>query len=793
MKRIEAYLARHGWEAFPFQRQAWKLAAAGGSGLIHAPTGMGKTLAALGGALNCDPTGLAVSGLTVLWLTPLKALAHDTAQALGEAAAPWRVEVRSGDTSPSLKKRQRAELPQILVTTPESLHLLMTHPEFASQCQGLRLVVVDEWHEFMSTKRGVQVELALARLRRWAPTLATWGLTATIGNLAQALAVLVPNGVGHLIQAPPRAALQVDVAIPEIHVRFPWAGHLGAAQLPRVIAALENAQSTLVFTNTRAQAERWFQLLIEARPEWLGAIALHHGSLDRSVRQEVEALLGAGALRAVVCTSALDLGIDLAPVDQVLQIGCPLSVARLLQRAGRSNHRPGGVPRICCIPTHALEILELEALRELIAEGVIEPRVPLRRCLDVLCQWLITVALGDGLLDAASALAEVRTTHAYAQLSGEDFDWCLAFVAHGGELLRRYPQYLRLQPDPRGGWVVTTKAVAAQHRLGIGTIAGGDAVLVRLRHGAVLGSVEESFLAGVPPGQSFTFAGRRLELLRINKGVAEVTPSSTKATAPAATWNGTRLPWSPALGQRCRELLGRDTIPYLNPLLERQRQQSALPTPHTTLIEIFTLRGEYRAVLHPFAGRTVHDGLGALLAWRLTRLMPVTVAHAGTELAVGLHASQPLPTDELQWRQLLDPHNAAADLRLATSSSKVARVRFRQIARVAGLIVSGPPGDDRRRRQQRVSADLLHDVFAQHDPGNRLLFQAQDEAWNLDLAGDQVVAVLTELAAGQLTMRVLTRLSPLAFPVWAEFIRGRTTSEQWTERVARMALRLERA
>ncbi len=792
MTRIEAFLAGRGWQAFPFQRRAWDLAGAGDSGLIHAPTGMGKTLAAIGGVLNRDPTGLAVKCLTVIWLTPLKALAHDTAQALRDAAAPWRVEVRSGDTSATVKKRQRTNLPQILVTTPESLHLLMTHEEFAGQCSGLQLVIVDEWHEFLSTKRGVQVELALARLRRWAPTLATWGLTATIGNLAQALAVLVPAGAGHLIEAPPRPALQIDLAIPDIHVRFPWAGHLGAAQVPRVIAALESAHSTLVFTNTRAQAERWFQMLTEAKPEWLGTIALHHGSLDRVVRQQVEALLSAGTLKAVVCTSALDLGIDLAPVDQVLQIGCPLSVARLLQRAGRSNHRPGGVPRIWCIPTHALEILELEALRALIIEGVIEPRLPRRGCLDVLCQWLITVALGDGVLDPAVALAEVRTTYAFADLSDDDFAWCVAFVAHGGELLRRYPQHLRLLPDPRGGWSVVSRSIAAMHRLGIGTISGDDAVLVRLRRGGVLGSVEESFIAGIPPGQSFTFAGRRLELLRVHQGVAEVKPASTSTTAPAATWNGTRLPWSPALGQRCRELLGEDRIPWLRPLLARQRQQSALPTPHTTVIEVFTLRGEHRAVLHPFAGRTVHDGLGALLAWRLTRLMPVTVAHAGTELAVGLHASQPFPIAEAQWRQLLDPHNAAADLRLATSSSRVARGRFRQIARVAGLTTSGPPGDDRRRRQRRISADLLHDVFVQHDPGNRLLAQAQAEAWDLDLAGDQVVAVLAELAAGQLAIQVLTRLSPLAFPVWAEFIRGRTTSEQWADRVARMALSLER-
>ncbi len=783
--RIAEFMRERGWRAFPFQERAWELSAAGISGLVHAPTGMGKTLAALGGVLD-GPGG----AWRVVWLTPLKALAADTVGNLRDAAAPWTVEIRTGDSTAAAKRRQRTRLPEILVTTPESLHLLLTHPETREQAAGLRLIVVDEWHEFLSTKRGLQVELALARLRSFAPGVATWGLTATIGNLDQALAALVPDGRGVLVAAPPRPPPDLELLLPAADVRFPWAGHLGAVQAPAVVGLIARARSTLVFTSTRAQAERWFQLLLRQRPDWVDVLAVHHGSLDRGLRADVERRLSAGELRAVVCTSALDLGIDLAPVEQVLQIGCPNSVARLLQRAGRSNHHPGGTPVIVCVPTHALEVLELEALRSLAADGYVEPRLPLAGALDVLCQWLVTIALGDDGFDPVTALAEVRRTRAYADLDDTAWAWCLAFVATGGALLARYPQHLRLV-EREGRWHAASRAIAARHRLAIGTIVGDDQVLVRFAGGGYLGMVEEGFIAGIPAGGSFTFAGRRLQLRGVRNGVAEVRLAKTGGRAPAAVWNGTRLPWSPLLGERCRELLERAVVPWLAPLIERQRQVSAVPAAGRTVIEVIAARDEHRAILHPFAGRVVHDGLGALLALRLTRAMPCTVTHASTEVSVGLHSSQPLPTDAATWRRLLDPAEAAADLREAAGAGLLARTRFRGVARVSGLTFSGPPGDDRRRRQTRISAELLHDVFVEHDPGNLLLAQARAEAWEA-LAGERIAVVLAGLARDELDLRPLSELSPFAFPVWAEFIRGRTTSEAWEERVRKMAIRLER-
>ncbi len=486
-----AWFAAQGFAPFPFQEAVWDACARGESGLIHAPTGMGKTYAACIGPLMLGAPGTADAPppLTLLWLTPLRALAQDTGLALARAAAAlqphWSVDVRTGDTAATARARQDRRLPSVLVTTPESLTLLLSRTDWRECFAQLAAVVVDEWHELMSSKRGVQVELALARLRTHVPLLRTWGLSATLANLDEALACLVSPahaGNARIVEGVIAKDVTIATARPVTIERFPWSGHIGLMLLPQVVRAIESARSTLVFTNVRSATEIWYQALLEARPDWAGQIALHHGSLERETRDWVEEGLRTNRLRAVVCTSSLDLGVDYAPVDQVLQIGSPKGVARLLQRAGRSGHQPGARSKVTVVPTQALELVEAAAAREAAELRIIEPRAALRKPLDVLVQHLVTCALGGG-FRPAELLAEVRTTHAYAELDETEWRWALDFVVHGGASLNGYPEYRRVVMGEDGIAHVPDRQIAHRHRMQIGTIVSDSSIVVQLRTG----------------------------------------------------------------------------------------------------------------------------------------------------------------------------------------------------------------------------------------------------------------------------------------------------------------------
>ncbi len=560
---IERYFGGLGFAPFPFQRAVWSAYAAGRSGLIHAPTGMGKTYAAAMGPLAYGPRGApdAPPPLTLLWITPLRALAADSTLALTRAAGAlqpyWTVSLRTGDTPAALRARQDRRLPTVLVTTPESLSLLLSRADWRERFAHLEAVVVDEWHELMASKRGVQVELALARLRALRPTLRTWGLSATLANLEQAAECLVgPSHAGNaaIVKGIDTKTIVIDTAHPATIDRFPWAGHIGTRLLPQVIDAIERAKTTLVFTNVRSAAEIWYQALMEARPDWAGLIALHHGSLERDVREWVENAIRDRKLRAVVCTSSLDLGVDFAPVDQVLQIGSPKGVARLLQRAGRSGHRPGEISKVTVLPTNALELVEAAAAREAAAERRIEPRVPTEGSLDVLVQHLVTCALGGGFVPG-ELLAELHDTHAFRGLTDFQWQWALDFVVHGGASLNAYPEYRRVVIDDDGVARVHDRRIAQRHRRAIGTIVSDASVNVQFRNGARLGHVEESFVAHLRPGDAFVFAGRTLELIRMREMTAWVKPASKKSRL-VTRWAGSKMPLSTLLAERTRKLIG---------------------------------------------------------------------------------------------------------------------------------------------------------------------------------------------------------------------------------------------
>lgn len=805
----EDWFTQRGWQVFSFQREAWNAFLEGESGLLHASTGSGKTYALWFGALLRGLRAPGKTGLRVLWITPMRALAADTVRAL---AAPlpallpgWEVGLRTGDTSSGERSRQQKRMPACLVTTPESLSLMLSRAADLERLAQVDTIIVDEWHELLGNKRGVQVQLALARIRRLQPGLLVWGLSATLGDIGHARKVLLgdaPESSGRIISADLDKPLTVDTLVPPHPGRFPWSGHLGLRMLEPVAAEIEQARSSLVFTNTRSQAELWYQNLLALRPDWAGVLALHHGSLDRSVREWVENGLKAGSLRAVVCTSSLDLGVDFSPVERVLQVGSCKGIARLLQRAGRSGHAPGQVSRVTLVPTNSLELLEAAAARDAVQLREVEARRAPDKPLDVLVQHLVTVALGGG-FDAQELLQEVRQAWSYRELTAQEWEWALDFVGRGGQSLVAYPEYHRVVADEEGRYQVANAAIARRHRMGIGTIVSDASVQVKYLSGSSLGSVEESFIARLKPGDHFMFGGRTLEFVRIREMVAYVRRASGSRGA-VPRWQGGRMPLSSELAHAVRRRLARAALgdyqgadmQAIQSLLDLQQRWSALPLPGVLLAEILQSREGRHLFLYPFAGRSVHVGLGALLAWRMAREQAATFSIAVNDYGLELMAPRGLDFDARQLLHapaLFSTDNLLADVLASLNAAELSRRRFREIARIAGLVNSGFPGQARSARQLQASAGLFFDVFSRYDAGNLLLDQAQREVLEQELELSRLRATLQDMQAQSLDVQVLRKASPFAFPLLVERLREKLSTEKLADRIARMLRELENA
>ncbi len=809
--RIDAWFAARGWTVFPFQRQVWEAAEAGRSGLLHANTGAGKTYAVWFAALRRAgrETGHRKAGLRVLWITPMRALAADTQRALEQSAADlmpgWTVGARTGDTGSAERARQARGMPSALITTPESLSLLLSHPQAQEQFRNLDMIVIDEWHELMGSKRGVQVQLALARLRRWQPGLVVWGLSATMGNLALARDVLLGEGRGVLVEGDLRKEIVVDTLIPKDVARFPWGGHLGIQMLQPVIDEIEGHTATLVFTNTRSQSELWYQNIIELRPDWAGLVALHHGSLDREVRDWVELGLKKGELKAVVCTASLDLGVDFLPVERVLQVGSAKGIARLLQRAGRSGHAPGRVSRVTLVPTNSLELLEAAGARQAVAARRIEARQVPNKPFDVLVQHLVTVALGGGFL-APELLAEVRTAWSYRMLTDEEWRWALDFVARGGQSLTVYPEYRRVLPDEQGVYRVPDSSIGRRHRMGIGTIVSDASMQVKYMSGGRIGSVEESFVARMKPGDHFLFGGRILELVRVHEMTAYV-KRATGRRGTVTRWQGAKMPMSSELAHAALDQLrlaarGRFEGPEmraLRPLIEIQQRWSALPDSDTLVLESMKSREGWHLFVYPFAGRSVHMGLASLLAYRVGRIQPITFSIAINDYGFELLAPEPV-----EWARLFAGATGAAvglfdterlleDVLGSLNATQLSRQRFREVARIAGLVFQGYPGQPKSTRQVQASSSLFFEVFRKHDSANLLLTQAEREVLEQELELTRLRDTLVELHARKLAYREVKRATPFGFPLMVERFREKVSTEKLTDRVARMVRELEKA
>lgn len=808
LRRLQAFFDTRGWRPLPFQRTLWRQYLQGASGLLHTPTGSGKTLAMFGGPLLqalLDPLPAparrgAVRPLQVLWVTPLRALATDTARALREPLAAmgldWQVGLRSGDASNRDKRLAREGRLDVLVTTPESLALLLSYPDTLPRMRQLRCVVVDEWHELLGSKRGVLLQLNLALLRQAAPSMQLWGLSATLGNLEQAREVLLPQHPQAItVQGARQRPVRVRSLLPEPGERFPWAGHLGLAQLPRVLDALMRARSSLLFTNTRAQAELWHQALAAVWPEAEDTLALHHGSLDPALRQQVEDGLRAGVLRCVVATSSLDLGVDFPEVDQVLQLGSPKGVARLRQRAGRARHRPGASGEILCVPSHALELAEYAAVRVALQDGVVEARRPPQGSLDVLAQHCISRALAGG-FEPTALLAEVRSTHAFATLQDSQWQAVLDFIVQGGRALSQYPDFHKVSRDADGIYRMHDRRQALRHRLSIGTISSDGSVRVQFMRGGSLGAVEEQFASRLRRGDRFQFAGRLLELVQLQDMTAYVRLARGGEGA-VPRWQGGQLALSAPLGHALESVLaGTGDSPearWLQPLLSLQQTLSARPSPQHLLIEDVRRRDGQFLFVYAFAGRHVHEALAAVLALRCTRLQRNSIGYAVNDHGLVLAPAVTQTLDASQWHALLSDHDLLDDLRAAVNLGELARRQFRGIARVAGLLIPSLPGGmPRSLRQLQASAGLLYDVLREHDPDHMLLQLAEREVLDDSLDYQGLRSTLQQLHGRTLSLQSPASLTPLAFPLWAERLRGQLSNEDWRTRVQRASQQLEK-
>ncbi len=779
------------------------------SGIVNAPTGFGKTysvfLAVVIDWINNNPDYKTKtnSGLQLLWISPLRALAKDIARAMDEAlqelGIPWKVAIRNGDTPVSEREKQKRNMPEILVITPESLHLLFASKNHAEYFKHLSCIAVDEWHELLGSKRGVQVELAIAHLK-WLRNqlsavncpLRIWGVSATIGNLEEAMLVLLGHEhEGVIIRAGQKKEVQIHTILPETVERFPWAGHLGLKMIDHVLPVIRNSRSTLLFTNVRSQAEMWYQALLEAAPDLAGAIALHHSSIDMELRLWVEENLHKGVLQVVVCTASLDLGVDFRPVDTVIQIGSPKGIARFIQRAGRSGHEPGAVSNVYFVPTHSLEIVEAAALKRAYEEEIIESRNPVVLALDVLIQYMVTIATGDGFV-SEELLAEIRTTHCYTDVTDGEWDWLLAFITIGGTTLHGYDEYHKVV-NVDGVYKVTSRRVAMRHRMHIGTIVGDMIMQVKFMGGGFVGTIEEYFISSLQPGDAFVLAGRRLELVQVKDMVAYVR-RSTASNARVPAWGGGRVPLSSNLGHILRSTFqqaavnprGNELLEFLQPLFETQRMRSAIPKEDELLVEFIDTKDGHHMFVYPFEGRLVHHALASLLAYRITQIKPITFSIAMNDYGFELLSDQPIPVDETNIYDIFSPDDWYTHLQRSVNAAEMGRRKFRDIAVIAGLIFQGFPGEYKKQRHLQNSTGLLYNVLVENEPGHLLLQQAYHEVLTYEVEAQRLHLSLERIKDSKILITRPKDLTPFCFPIKVDSLRDELTSEKLQDRIRRM-------
>ena len=798
-----------GWQPFPYQKETWQSYLSGYQGLVNAPTGTGKTYA-LGVAIlleflklkNLKTKVAQTKGLQAIWITPIRALSWEIQSAIQQAChdlgVDWQVAVRTGDTSASEREKQKRNVPEFLITTPESLHLLLASKNYRKIFKNLRCLVADEWHELLGSKRAVQVELAVSHLKYLCPQLRVWGISATIGNLDEALQVLLGTDYHQtkhkIVRGNIEKQIKLTTLLPEEIEKFPWAGHLGITLLDQVVPIIKNSRTTLLFTNTRSQSEIWYQRILSHSPDLAGIMALHHGSISKEMRSWVEQALHDEKLKLVVCTSSLDLGVDFRPVETIIQVGSPKGVARFIQRAGRSGHRPGAVSHIYFVPTHSLELIEASALRKGMQQQKVESRQPFIRSFDVLVQYLLTLAVSGG-FHPASIYRQVKQTFSFNSLEPDEWYWILQFITTGGESLHAYQEYQKVEIED-GIYKITNRGISLRHRLSIGTIVGDNIMQVKFMSGKQVGTIEEWFITKLNIGEVFWFAGRNLELVSFKPPVAYVR-KSTKKKGKVPSWMGSRMPLSSQLSALLREsineALDENTreveLQKVRPLIEKQQEMSVVPTDREFLIEKIETREGYHVFFYPFEGRFVHEGLASLLAYRIALIRPITFSIALNDYGFELLSDQEIPIEEALELDLLSMENLMEDLQASMNSNEMARTKFRDIASIAGLTFKGFPGKNISDKHLQSSARLFFDMFMEYDSHNLLFRQAYQEVLEFQLEEQRMRVALKRINQQKLVLTNPARPTPFAFPILVDRLsREKLSSETLEERVKKMKL-----
>ena len=810
----EAWFSKQHWTPHAFQKKTWDAFLSKKNGLLNAPTGSGKTYALWFPivlnyiAQNPDYATRHTKGLKAIWITPLRALSQEIKQSAErvtqDLGTQLTVGIRTGDTSTAERQRQRRAMPDLLITTPESLQLLLATKGYANIFKTCTAIVVDEWHELLGTKRGVQMELGLSRLKTICPDMRIWGISATIGNLEEAREVLLGPGTDYLknsvlLRAQLKKKITVRSIIPKTMETFPWRGHLGLRLLEDIIPIIEKSKTTLIFTNTRSQCEIWFQKILEKHPELAGEIAMHHGSINKETRLWVEQAIRNESLKAVVCTSSLDLGVDFAPVETVIQIGGPKGVARFLQRAGRSGHRPGQESIIYFLPTHAIELVEASALQQAVKSKAVEDRIPYLNSFDVLVQYLTTLAVSDGFLPE-EIYPEVKSTFCYQAMSRQEWEWLLNFIVLGSQSLQAYDEYKKVEITESGHFKVTHRAVAMRHRFQIGTIVGDANLTVRYQKGGYIGTIEESFVSKLKRGDVFTFAGRNLEFIRIKEMQVHVRNSSKK-TSKVPAWMGGRLTLSAQMSKILREELysvslepkrqSRE-IRSLAPVFERQRRESIIPQPNEFLIETFKTRDGYHHLFYPFEGRFVHEALGSLLSYRISLLAPISFSLAFNDYGFELLSDKAVDMQEVLDNDLFTTDYLFEDLQKSLNSTEMARRKFRDIAVISGMVFTGYPEKGVKMKHLQSSSQLLFDVFKDYEPDNLLYLQAFRETFEHQLEEGRLRKALERIATQEIIWKACQKPTPFSFPIITDRLREKLSSEKLADRIRKMTAILTR-
>jgi len=763
---FSAWFGARGWTVRSHQLAMVQAAAAHENTLLIAPTGGGKTLAGFLPSLVALARKREKPGLHTLYVSPLKALATDIARNLtapvSDMGLPIRIETRTGDTRQDERKRQRENPPDLLLTTPESLALLLSFEDAPRIFAGLEAVIVDEIHALAGTKRGDQLALCLARLSRLAPRARRTGLSATVAHRAPLLAFVGCGAPARLIEVAETAPPHIGMMLPEASIA--WSGRMGLASASAVMKRIRAAGMTIVFVNTRAQAELLFQELWRLNETTL-PIALHHGSLDLAQRKRVEAAMASGELRAVVATSSLDLGIDWGGVDQVIQVGAPKGTARLLQRVGRANHRMDEPSEAVLVPANRFEVLECQAAISGVAARELDGEPPGPGGLDVLAQHLLLMA-ASAPFHPDAVFDEVRLASPYAALSRQDFDDVLRFVEDGGYALSHYERWRKLFRDSEERIHIANARVARQARMNIGTIVEQPLLKVKLvgRRGLQLGEVEEYFANGLREGDTFMFAGRLLVFLRIHETTLECTEGGTGTPAVPA-YGGTRMSLTTNLAARVRAMLHDPetwkTLPdQVREWLDMQQVRSELPGPDGLLVEIFPREGRWYLVAYAFEGRNAHQTLGMLLTRRMQRFGYAPLGFVATEYVLGIWSAHE-PQDIAA---LFDHELLGEDLDIWMAETSMLRRTFRNVAVISGLVDRYHPGAEKNRRQVTVNTDLIYNVLRKHQPDHVLLRATWMDARGglTDLAR---LGAMLHRAHGAVRVRRLDRVSPLAVPV----------------------------